>query len=148
MSLLTELSCTVLKTDDAILLDAVVADPVKSIAYLTVQDGDTVALPLNAQTQYVVFNPIDNTSLTAITVTTTIDVSASAIGDQLIIMASCLVASLFEAVEIILPSGQMLLSKCGKNNISSNIIMGPVFLEVVHAFTFDGTQFVCGFDNC
>ena len=143
MSLLTELSCTVVKANDAILLDAVVADPVKSIAYLTVQDGDTVALPLNAQTQYVVINPIGVTP--TITATASIDVSASTIGDQLIIMASSNVYT-----EIVLPSAQMLLSKCGKNNFSNNITVGigTAFTEIVHAFTFDGTQFVCGFDNC
>ena len=140
MSLLTEINCNVMGANTAILLNAF-----KSTVYLSVQNGDTVALPVNAHQQYIVFNPIDNTGIPSTTVTTTIDVSRSSIGDQLIIMASCVSTS---PVSIMLPPAQMLMSRCGNRNRPNNIFMGPEYLEVVHTFTFDGTQFVCGFDNC
>jgi hypothetical protein len=142
MSLITELNCNVMDANTAILLNAF-----KSTVYLSVQNGDTVALPVNAHQQYIVFNPIDNTGIPSTTVTTTIDVSRSNIGDQLIIMASCVSTS---PVNIMLPPAQMLMSRCGNRNQQNKITMGVLtgYFEVVHTFTFDGTQFVCGFDNC
>lgn len=143
MSLLTELHCDVLKADCAILhdLQAALTTP-KSVIYLTVQNNDTVALPLYVQDQYIVFTPID--SPTAVAVNTTIDTSASLIGDQLTIMASSLGAN----VTINFPATQMLFSQCGISTQPNAVLMTSLTPKVVLTFTFDGSQFVCGYDNC
>lgn len=144
MSLLTELHCDVLKADCAILHDLQVAP--KAVVYLTVQHNDTVALPVLLQDQYIVFTPIN--SLTPVIVNTTIDTSASHIGDQLTIMAS----NLGSNVTINFPVTQMLFMQCGVSH-ESNFFRNAVLLtsstpKIVLTFTFDGSQFVCGYDNC
>jgi hypothetical protein len=140
MSLLTELHCDVLKADCAILHDVQFAP--KSVVYLTVQNNDTVALPIFMQDQYIVFTPID--SPTPVVVNTTIDTSASLIGDQLTIMASGLGAN----TTINFPATQMLFAQCGISTQPNSVLMTSTTPKVVLTFTFDGSQFVCGYDNC
>ena len=142
MSLITELHCDFLKADYAILHDLkyVVTTP-KSVFYFTVQNNDTVALPLYMQNTYIVFTPID--SPTPVDVNTTIDTSASKIGDQLTIMASCLGAN----VTINFPT-QMLFSQCGISTQPNAVHLTSTTPKIVITFTFDGSQFVCGYDNC
>jgi hypothetical protein len=143
MSLLTETHCDVLKASYAILHDLQYARTApKSILYLTVQNNDTVALPLYVQDQFIVFTPIN--SPTPVEVNTTIDTSASKIGDQLTIMASCLGAN----VTINFPTTQMLFSQCGISTQPNAVLLTSTTPKIVITFTFDGSQFVCGYDNC
>lgn len=152
MSLLTELNCDVVKADYSILHDLrsqTITEP-KSIVYVTAQNNDTVTLPLNTSQQYVVFNTIDNTN-NSVVVNTTIDTNAARVGDKLTIIASC--TNAVNTVTITLPLDQMLLSRCGIEALSTGIVLGGIdyntnYTKLLCIFTFDGTQFVCGYDNC
>lgn len=151
MSMLTELDCDVANADYAIFhdLQSQTITEVRSIVYFTVQNNDTVTLPLITNQQFVVFNTIDNTN-NSIVVNTTIDTSASSIGDKLTIIASCTDAT--NTVNITLPP-QMLLSRGGIDALTTGIVLGGLdyntnYTKLLSIFTFDGTQFVCGYDNC
>jgi hypothetical protein len=148
MSLITELSCNVVKAD-FVIIHNLYGPTVKPIAYFTVQNNDTIALPLTAQEQIIVFNPIDNSA--PVTANLTIDASASKIGDQVTIMASVTNVTLPGAfiVKLKLPP-QMYFAQCGvqQPQTSNEIFLNYTVDTVVHTFTFDGTQFVCGYDNC
>lgn len=151
MSMLTELNCDVANADYAIFhdLQSQTITEVRSIVYFTVQNNDTVTLPLITNQQFVVFNTIDNTN-NSIVVNTTIDTSASSIGDKLTIIASCTDAT--NTVNITLPP-QMLLSRGGIDALTTGIVLGGLdyntnYTKLLSIFTFDGTQFVCGYDNC
>jgi hypothetical protein len=151
MSMLTELDCDVAKADYAIFhdLQSQTITEVRSIVYFTVQDNDSVTLPLITNQQFVVFNTIDNTN-NSVVVNTTIDTSASSIGDKLTIIASCTDAT--NTVNITLPP-QMLLSRCGIDALTTGIVLGGAdyntnYTKLLSTVTFDGTQFVCGYDNC
>ena len=147
MSLLSELSCNVVKAD-YVNIQYIYGPTVKPIAYFTVQNNDTIALPLTAQEQIIVFNPIDNSA--PVTANLTIDASASKIGDQVTIMASVTNVTLpvtFE-VKLKLPP-QMYFAQCGvQQTLTNEIFLNYTVDTVVHTFTFDGSQFMCGYDNC
>ena len=146
MSLLSELSCNVVKAD-YVNIQYIYGPTVKPIAYFTVQNNDTIALPLTAQEQIIVFNPIDNSA--PVTANLTIDASASKIGDQVTIMASVTNVTVLFQVKLKLPP-QMYFAQCGTQHppTSNEIFLNYTVDTVVHTFTFDGTQFVCGYDNC
>ena len=147
MSLLSELSCNVVKAD-YVNIQYIYGQTVKPIAYFTVQNNDTIALPLTAQEQIIVFNPIDNSA--PVTANLTIDASASKIGDQVTIMASVTNVTLPGAfiVKLKLPP-QMYFAQCGvQQTLTNEIFLNYTVDTVVHTFTFDGSQFMCGYDNC
>ena len=147
MSLITELSCNVVKAD-FVIIHNFDGPTVKPIAYLTVQNNDTIDIPLTAQEQIIVFNPIDNSA--PVTANLTMNASASKIGDQVTIMASVTNVTLPGAfqVKLKLPP-QMYFAQCGQLLPANNeIFLNSVVDTVVHTFTFDGSQFVCGYDNC
>ena len=150
MSLLHELQCDVLKTDYLILQN--LSGLTKPITYITVQNNDTIDIPRNGQEQIIVFNPIDN-SVADTTVNLTIDTSASKIGDQITFMASVTDLTPYTSflATFVLPP-ELWVFQCGLpynlNPDAGSMRANWYYNQIVHTFTFDGSQFVCGYDNC